>query len=93
MTLKPASDGGLDLAADADCGDAKSCAATAATLGDLVKRQNSLLVRMATRSILSGLAFRADGTRLRATLHATPDQVGAGCDAVLHAVLEQAGTP
>jgi hypothetical protein len=77
VLVKPNADGGLDLTADADCGDAASCLATATALQELVARQNSIVVRIATRSLFAGLAFRADGTKLRATLHASPEQVDA----------------
>jgi len=86
---KPAGDGGLDLAADAECGDAAGCAAVATKLTDAVARQNSMMVRMVTRSLLSGLAIKANGTKLEATLHATPDQV----DAILSLVRAQLGLP
>ncbi len=89
VSVKPASDGGLDLASDADCGDVQSCAATATALEDFVKRQNSILVRFATRGLLSGLALRADGAKLRGTLHASPDQV----DAILGFVRAQLDLP
>lgn len=51
--------------------------ATATALEGFVGRQNSMIVRIATRSLLSGLAIRAEGTRLRATLHVSPEQVDA----------------
>ncbi len=86
---KPAADGGLDLAADAECGDAAGCAALATTLSDHLGRQNSIIVRMVTRSLLSGLVIKAKGSKLEATLHATPDQV----DAILSLVRAQLGLP
>jgi hypothetical protein len=89
VVVKPHPDGGLDLAADADCADAASCTATATTLDALVQRQNSMIVRIATRSLFSGLAFRADGTKLRATLHVSPEQV----DAILGFVRAQLDLP
>lgn len=89
VLVKPNADGGLDLSADADCGDAPSCSATATALQDLVARQNSMLVRLATRSLLSGLGIRADGTKLRATLHASPEQV----DAIVNLVRAQLDLP
>ena len=83
---KPAADGGLDLAADAECGDAASCTAAATKLTGFVARQNSMMVRMVTRSLFSGLAIKANGTKLEATLHATPSQVNA-IDGLLRAQL------
>ncbi|CAN5828007.1 hypothetical protein BH11MYX4_BH11MYX4_28370 [soil metagenome] len=86
---KPAADGGLDLSADADCGDAARCSDAATRLGDFVARQNSMMVRMLTRSLFSGLAFKANGARLEATLHASPDQV----EAILSLLRAQLGLP
>ena len=89
VTVKPASDGGLELAGDADCGDAKSCVATATMLEDFVTRRNSMMVRIATRNLFSGLVLRADGTKLRVAMHASPDQV----DAILGLIRAQLDLP
>jgi hypothetical protein len=89
VIVKPAADGGLDVTADADCPDAASCKATATALTDLAKRQNSIMVRIVLQNLLSNLAVRADGTKLKATLHADPDQV----DAVLNLMRSQLNLP
>ena len=89
VIVRSAADGGLDATAEADCGDAAACKATAASLDDLVKKQNSMMVRIVLKGLLNGLAFRADGTKLKATLHAGPDQV----DAVLNLTRAQLGLP
>ena len=86
---KPGADGGLDLSADAQCPDAPACTAAATKLTDFVGRQNSMMVRMVTRSLLSGLVIKGNGTKLEATLHATPDQV----DAILSLLRAQLGLP
>jgi hypothetical protein len=89
LAVKAASDGGLDATAEADCPDAAQCKATATAIEDLVKTQNSLVVRIVTKNVLGGLAVRADGTKLKATLHAAPEQV----DAALNLTRSQLGLP
>ncbi len=89
VIAKPGADGGLDLSADAQCPDAPACTAAATKLTDFVGRQNSMMVRMVTRSLLSGLVIKGNGTKLEATLHATPDQV----DAILSLLRAQLGLP
>lgn len=89
VIVRPASDGGLDLSAEAECPDAASCKATATTLDELAQNQNSLLVRIVTKNLLGNLTLRADGTKLKASLHATPDQV----DALLNVTRAQLGLP
>ena len=89
VAVKAASDGGLDATAEADCPDAAQCKATATAIEDLVKTQNSLVVRIVTKNVLGGLAVRADGTKLKATLHVTPEQV----DAALNLTRSQLGLP
>ncbi|MDB5212948.1 MAG: hypothetical protein JWO86_875 [Myxococcaceae bacterium] len=89
VIVKAAPDGGLDASADADCLDAAQCKATAAAVEELSKSQNSLVVRIVTKNLLGGLVVRADGTKLKATLHAAPDQV----DAALNLLRSQLGLP
>ena len=89
VIVKPATDGGLDLSAEADCPDAASCKATATMLDQLAQKQNSLMVRIVTKNVLGSLALRADGTKLKASLHAAPDQV----DALLNLTRAQLGLP
>jgi hypothetical protein len=89
VIVKPATDGGLDASADVDCPDAPSCKATAAALEELGRTQNTLMVRIVTKNLLGGLGVHADGTKLKATLHAAPDQV----DAALNLMRAQLGMP
>lgn len=89
VVVKAAGDGGLDATGDADCPDAASCKATAASLDELVKRQNSMVVRIVSKNLLGGLVLRAEGAKLKATLHASPEQV----DAMLGLIRAQAGLP
>ena len=89
VIVKPASDGGLDLTAEADCPDAASCKATAIMLDALAQKQNSLMVRIVTKNLLGNLTLRADAAKLKASLHAAPDQV----DALLNLTRAQLGLP
>ena len=89
MIVKSATDGGLDVSAEADCPDAASCKTTATALDELTTKQNSLMVRIVLKNLLANLSFRARGTKLEATLHAAPDQV----DAVLNLTRAQLGLP
>lgn len=89
VVMKAATDGGLDLTAEADCPDAKACKTTAADLEELAKRQNSMMVRIILKGLFSNLVVRADGTKLKATLHAEPGQV----DALLNITRVQLGLP
>lgn len=89
VIVKPASDSGLDLSAEADCPDAASCTSTATALEEMAKRSNSMMVRIVTRNLLGGIAVRADGAKLKATLHAAPDQVSA----LLNLLRAQLGLP
>ena len=89
VIVRAAPDGGLDASADADCPDAAQCKATATAIEELVRTQNSLMVRFVTKNLLGGLAVRADGTKLKATLHAGPDQV----DAAVNLMRSQLGLP
>jgi hypothetical protein len=89
VIVKPAADGGLDAAAEADCSDAAICASTATDVDELVKRQNSIMVRIVLKNVLASVAVRADGTKLKATMHASPSQV----DAALSLIRAQLGLP
>jgi hypothetical protein len=89
VAVRAASDGGLDTTAEADCPDAAQCKATATAIEELIKTQNSLVVRIVTKNVLGGLTVRADGTKLKVTLHAAPEQV----DAALNLTRSQLGLP
>ncbi len=89
VVVKPASDGGLDARAVADCRDAASCTAAATELDEYVKRQNSFMVRLVLKNLLANFAVKASGAKLEATLHASPDQV----DALLSILRAQLGLP
>lgn len=89
VIVKAASDGGLDATAVADCPDAPSCTATATALEEIVKRQNSIALRIALGNILGSFAVKANGAKLEASLHASPDQV----ESVLQLLRAMMGLP
>lgn len=89
VTVKSATDGGLDVSAEADCPDAATCKATATSLEELTTRQNTFMVKIVLRNLLANLSFRARGAKLEASLHAAPEQV----DAVLNLTRAQLGLP
>lgn len=89
VIAKAAPDGGLDLAGEADCPDAASCTTTAAALDELARKNNSFMVRIVLKNLLGNLVVRADGAKLKATLHASPEQL----DAVLSLMRSQLGLP
>jgi hypothetical protein len=89
VTVKAATDGGLDVSAEAECPDAVSCKTTATAVEELAAKQNSLVVRIVLKNLLANLAVRARGSKLEATLHAAPEQV----DAVLNLARSQLGLP
>jgi len=77
-----ANDGGADVWVEGDCTDALAAEQTAAELTALVARQNSILVRAATRGLLNRVAVRAEGTRFSSKIAANQEQL----EAVLQAV-------
>ena len=58
-------------------------------LDALAQKQNSLMVRIVTKNLLGNLTLRADAAKLKASLHAAPDQV----DALLNLTRAQLGLP
>lgn len=75
--VKPAADSGLDVSAEGTCGTAEACKEAAKQIDATVTRLNSMIVRIATHGLLSGVKVRAEGTKVKATLHAAPEQIDA----------------
>ncbi|MBS2015967.1 MAG: hypothetical protein JST00_23970 [Deltaproteobacteria bacterium] len=86
VSVRPGTPDGLDALADATCATEEKCKAAAEALDANARRRNSLAVRIATRGLLNGLTVRAEGARMKVTLHATAEQVEA-LDQLLRAVL------
>lgn len=76
-TIKPGPADSLDIAAEGTCTTAEACKEAAASMEATVKAQNSMVVRIATRGLFSGLAVRAEGAKVKATLHVSAEQVEA----------------
>lgn len=86
VSVRPGTPDGLDALADATCPTEEKCKTAAEALDATVRRRNSLAVRIATRGLLNGLIVRAEGARMKVTLHASAEQVEA-LDQLLRAVL------
>lgn len=72
-----ASDGGADVFVEGDCTDTAAATDVADALTDLIRRQNSILVRAATRGLLNHAKFTADGKVVKSHLSASPEQLEA----------------
>ncbi len=72
-----ASDGGADVFVEGDCTDEEAATDSADALTDLIKRQNSLVVRAATRGLLNNAKVTADGTHIRSQLSVSQEQLEA----------------
>ncbi len=89
-----ASDGGADVYVEGDCTDEAGAADAADALTDLIKRQNGLVVRAATRGLLNNAKVEANGTHLSSHLSVSPDQLEAllqGIGAYLGAAVQPSG--
>ena len=71
------SDGGADVFIEGDCTDEESANDSADALTDLIKRQNSLVVRAATRGLLNNAKVTADGTHIKSQLSVSQEQLEA----------------
>ena len=72
-----ASDGGADVYIEGDCTDEAAATDAADALTDLIKRQNSLVVRAATRGLLNKATVEANGTHITSQVSASPEQLEA----------------
>jgi hypothetical protein len=72
-----ASDGGADVYVEGDCTDEAAAIDSADALTDLVKRQNSLMVRAATRGLLNNAKITADGNQIKSHLSVSQEQLEA----------------
>jgi hypothetical protein len=89
-----ASDGGADVQVEGDCTDEASATDAADALSDLIKRQNSLVVRAATRGLLNNAKVEANGTHINSHVSASQEQLEAllqGVGAMLGATIQPAG--
>lgn len=89
----PRADGGADVYAEGDCTDEEAALDSAERLTELLKRQNSLGVRFATRGLLNNAAVVADGKKIKLHVLATPEQLEAVLQLVAAAVNAQVAPP
>jgi len=89
-----ASDGGADVFLEGDCTDEAAALDVADALTELIKRQNSLIVRAATRGVLNNARVTTDGSQIKSQLSASSDQLEAllqGVGAMLGAQVQEPG--
>jgi hypothetical protein len=72
-----ANDGGADVYVEGDCTDEEAALDSADALTDLIKRQNSIVIRAATRGLLNNAKVTADGTHIKTQLSVSQDQLEA----------------
>lgn len=71
------SDNGADVYAEGDCTDDAAASDAADALTDLIKRQNSIMIRAATRGLLNNARVVADGTHIKLHVSASAEQLEA----------------
>lgn len=77
LWIVPRGDGGADVHMEGDCDDPEAAADSAARLTELLRRQNSLGVRIATRGLLNNVQVVAEGSKLKLDTVATAEQLEA----------------
>ena len=75
--IVPRADAGADVYGEGDCTDEAAATDSADRLTELLKRQNSLGVRFATRGLLNNAVVVADGTKIKLHILANPEQLEA----------------
>jgi hypothetical protein len=87
LWIVPRADGGADIHGEGDCTDAAAAVDSADRLTELLKRQNSLGVRFATRGLLNNAAVVAEGSKIKLHVLANPEQL----EAILQLVAASVG--
>ncbi|WP_146653781.1 hypothetical protein [Labilithrix luteola] len=77
-----AGDDGADVFVEGDCTDEAAADEVAEALTDLLRRQNSVLVRAATRGLLNGAKVVPDGSQVKLRLNVTQEQLEALLQAI-----------
>ena len=73
----PRADGGADVFVEGDCTDEAAANDSADALTDLLRRQNSLGVRFATRGLLNKAVVIADGPKIKLHIEVSQEQLEA----------------
>jgi hypothetical protein len=82
LWVVPRADGGADAFGEVDAPDEDTAEATAKRVRDLNRQTNSIAVKLVTRGVLDGLEVTSEGTKVKAHLNASPDQLAALYDLV-----------
>ncbi|MDF2697052.1 MAG: hypothetical protein K0S65_5435, partial [Labilithrix sp.] len=91
--ILPRADGGADIYGEGDCTDAAAAIDSADRLTELLKRQNSLGVRFATRGLLNNVVVEADGSKIKLHIVANPEQLEAVLQLAAAALNAQVAPP
>ena len=81
------SSGPYRIHAEGDCTDEAGATDSADALNNLIKQQNSVVVRLATRGLLNNANVVAEGKQIKLHVQATQEQL----EAVLNAVAASLG--
>jgi hypothetical protein len=93
LWIVPQKDGAAEVYAEGDCTDEAAASDSADRLTEILKRQNSLGVRFATRGLLNNAVVIADGSKAKLHITATPEQLEAVLQLVAAAVNAQVAPP
>jgi hypothetical protein len=77
LWIIPRDDGGADVYVEGDCADEAAAIDSAEHLNDLLKRQNSIGVKFATRGLLNKATVLAEGTKITLHVDASVEQLEA----------------
>jgi hypothetical protein len=86
LWIIPHPDGSATVYAEGDCSDEATAVDSADHLTELIKRQNSLGVKFATRGLLNKAVVVAEGTKIKLEVVASPEQLEAVLQLVAAAV-------
>lgn len=89
----PRADGGADVYAEGDCTDEAAAVDSADRLTELLRRQNSIGVRFATRGLLNKAVVVSDGNKIKLHLEVSPEQLESVLQLVAAAVGAQVAPP
>jgi hypothetical protein len=96
LWIVPRTDGGADVYAEGDCTDEAAATDSADRLTELIKRQNSIGVKFATRGLLNKAVVIAEGSTIKLHVEATVEQLEAVLQltaAALNAQIAPPATP
>lgn len=93
LWIIPRADGAANVYAEGDCTDEAAAVDSADRLTELIRRQNSLGVKFATRGLLNKAVVVAEGKKITLHVEASPDQLEAVLQLVAAAVNAQVAPP